>query len=472
VTAPPTAAPTAAPTGARLFTRRVATVFGAKVVTFAVSLTTTIVVSRLLGREGKGAYVAVTSMPAMLGAVGFFGLPAAVNYYSARGASVRRLLRDCSLFVAVISTLSISLLWLALPWLEKSILSDAPDDMLRLMLISVPASMLAAFVGTILYGRHEVKLYTSIMVGQAILTLAVLSLLVGGLRLGVPGAVWGSVIISFVAALAVLAAVVRVSRRREGGAPASIRSLLGYGLHAYPASITGYFSYRADVFIIQALMVGSTGALGLYSMAVTMAELIFYIPDSVTTIFMPTIAGSTPEAADERLARVSRLTVLITVASSLALIPVAWAGLNVVLPQFVDCFPAFLVLLPAVVSLSLGKILTSYIAGRGRPGPISVGAVVTLILNLVANVILIPRLGIVGAAAASLISYTAMTALMLGVAWRMSGHSPLHLIVPGMAEFRVIWIGALQILARLLRLGRVAPAARGGGGHGPGDGVA
>jgi O-antigen/teichoic acid export membrane protein len=263
-----------------------------------------------------------------------------------------------------------------------------------------------------------------------------------------------------------------VSRRREGGAPASIRSLLGYGLHAYPASITGYFSYRADVFIIQALMVGSTGALGLYSMAVTMAELIFYIPDSVTTIFMPTIAGSTPEAADERLARVSRLTVLITVASSLALIPVAWAGLNVVLPQFVDCFPAFLVLLPAVVSLSLGKILTSYIAGRGRPGPISVGAVVTLILNLVANVILIPRLGIVGAAAASLISYTAMTALMLGVAWRMSGHSPLHLIVPGMAEFRVIWIGALQILARLLRLGRVAPAARGGGGHGPGDGVA
>ncbi len=445
---------TAAP--GRPFVRRVASVFGAKIVVFGLGLVTTVVVSRLLGKEGKGAYVAVTSLLGMVGAIGLFGLPNAFNYFSARGVSVRRLLLVSIVFAAVISTFVIGLLWLTLPFLEKSILSAVGqdvgaatgDNLLRLILVAVPASVLAAFVGTILYGRHEVKLYTSIMVGQAIVTLLVLVTLVGVFRLGVPGAVLGTVTISCLGALAALVAVRHVSVRHPGGSPVAIRSLVGYGLRSYPASITGYFSYRADVFIIQVLMLRSDGPLGLYSMAVTMAELIFYIPDSVTTIFLPTIAGSTSEQADATLGRVSRLTMLVTVSCALALIPVAWIGIHLVLPQFSDCMPAFLVLLPGVVSLSLGKVMTSYIAGRGRPGPVSVGAAIALALNLAANVILIPQYGIVGAAAASLLSYTFMGALMVVVACRLSGHSILDLVLPRKEEFLVLRSVALLGAAR------------------------
>jgi O-antigen/teichoic acid export membrane protein len=446
-----------ASTGSNTFIRRVSTLFGAKIIVFGLGLMTTVVVSRLLGPAGKGAYVAVTALPAMLGAIGTFGLPGAINYYSARGASVSRLLRSSIIFVTVIAVVSVAVLWRTLPWLESSVLRAAPDDMLRVILIAIPAGMLASFVGTILYGRNEVKIYTSIMVGQSIATLLILVLLVGVIRLGVPGAVWGSVTISCLGALAVLLAVRYVGRRHPEGTPASARSLVSYGLRAYPAGITGYFNYRADTFLIQALMLNAAGPLGLYSMAVTMAELIFYIPDSVTTIFMPAVAGSTPEEADLKLGRVSRLTMLVTVSSSLALVPAAWIGLHLVLPGFVDCYAAFLVLLPGVVSLSLGKVLTTYLAGRGRPGVISVGAGVTLVLNLVANVILIPIFGIVGAAAASLISYTAMTAMMLVVACRLSHHSPFFLILPGTTEVRVIWATGLRGLAMIRRRVRPAP---------------
>jgi O-antigen/teichoic acid export membrane protein len=287
------------------------------------------------------------------------------------------------------------------------------------------------------------------MVGQSIATLVILVLFVGVLRMGVRGAVWGSVIISCLGAVAVLLAIRHVSIRHPEGAPASTRSLVSYGVRAYPAGITGYFSYRADVFLIQALLLRSDGPLGLYSMAVTMAELIFYIPDAVTTIFLPTVAGSTAEAADAKLGRVSRLTMLVTVSCAVALVPAAWVGLHLVLPQFIDCMPAFLVLLPGVVSLSLGKVMTSYIAGRGRPGPISVGAALTLGLNLVANVILIPQYGIVGASLSSLVSYTVMAVLMVAVACRISGLSPFALIVPRKEEFLVLRRVALQAFARL-----------------------
>jgi stage V sporulation protein B len=442
----------------RPFARRVVSVFGAKVVVFGLGLITTVVISRLLGPDGKGAFVGVTALPALVGTVGVFGLPYAINYYAAKGNSVRGLLVTSILFVAVISAVVVAVLWLTLPWLERSIFS-APveklgqgtgDQMLRLILIAVPAGLLGTFVGTILYGRHEVKLYTSIMVGQAFATLLVLVAAVGVLRLGVPGAVGGSVIVSCLGAAAAILAVRHVANRNPGGTPVSVRSVVSYGARVYPAGIMGYFNYRADTLLIQALLVKSAGPLGLYSMAVTMAELLFFIPDAVNTIFMPTVVGSTAEEANAKLGRVSRTTFLVTVAGSIALIPVAWLGIHIVLPDFNDCLPAFLVLLPAVVSLSLSKVMTSYITGRGRPGPVSIGAAITLVLNLVANVLLIPPFGIIGAAAASLLSYATMALLMVVVACRMSGLSPLALVVPRREEFMTLRAVAVLAIARVM----------------------
>jgi O-antigen/teichoic acid export membrane protein len=107
------------------------------------------------------------------------------------------------------------------------------------------------------------------------------------------------------------------------------------------------------------------------------------------------------------------------------------------------------------VSLSLSKVLTSYLAGRGRLGPLSTGAVITLVLNLVANVLLIPRFGIAGAAGASLISYTAMALMMLAVTSRVSRQSPLSLIVPGKEEILVIrWVAARGLSGAMARVRR------------------
>jgi len=203
-----------------------------------------------------------------------------------------------------------------------------------------------------------------------------------------------SVIVTWLLAIVTEIAVAQMfwggSKEREES-PLSYRALVSYGSRLYPASITGYFNYRIDTFIIQALMVASSGPLGLYNMAVTMAELLFYVPDSVTMIFLPRVSGATPDEADAFLPRVARLNMLLTCLGAAGLIPVAYIGIHLVLPKFAPCLPAFYVLLPGVLSISLAKVLTSYLAGRGRPGPVSVGATVAVVANVVANFILIPR---------------------------------------------------------------------------------
>lgn len=452
------------------FTRRVSAVFSTKVVAFAISLATTLVISRVLGPAGKGEYVAVLAVPGLLGAIGVFGLPSAVNYFSARGTSVRGLLEVGLILTAILSAILIALVWISMPWLEQvlhwvyptaihvwyvpgggkvigSTLDRSTADMVEVVLIVIPAALLTTFAASVLYGRQQVRTYSAILIGQGAITLVLSTLLVAVFRFGVPGAVASSIVVTWLAAAADVVAVGLLARRMPPGSRVSYRGLAGYGFKVYPASITSYFNYRIDTYIIQAVMLSPEAPLGLYSMAVTMAELIFYVPDSVTMIFLPRVAGLPQAEADALLPRVSRLTVLMTVLAALALVPTAWLGIHLVLPNSTTV-SAFYVLLPAVISLSVSKVMSSYVAGRGRPGPISVGSVIAVCVNIAANLILIPIYGIVGASLASLISYTASAAILLAVACRLSRHSLWQLIVPRGEEVRILVAGARRGLAR------------------------
>jgi O-antigen/teichoic acid export membrane protein len=432
------------------FARRVGGILATRVIQFALALPASIIISRLLGPTDKGAYVAVTTLPGMLAALGLLGLPSAVNYFAGRGSSVRSLVRATTLFTVVLSGLLVGIIWISLPALENSFLRAAPDDLARVILITVPMGMLATFGGTLLYGRQTIRTYNMILIAQSAVTLIAAVILVGVLHLGLRGAVAGTIVASTFLMVAVLLDVRGLRRRDRAGEGVSLRALISYGGRVYPAAVTGYFNYRADTYLIQALLLAPGRALGLYSIAVTFAELVFYVPDSVSAMLLPRIAGATPEDADLILGRIGRLTMLITMAAAIALIPTAAIGIHLVLPAYDDSLPAFLVLLPGVVSLSLAKVMTSYLSGRGRPGVVSIGAIVALIANIGLNLLFIPSLGIVGASLSSLISYTLLAGMMLIAASRLAGKSSLSLFVPGRAEVGLLLTGLGHVAGRVM----------------------
>jgi O-antigen/teichoic acid export membrane protein len=69
--------------------------------------------------------------------------------------------------------------------------------------------------------------------------------------------------------------------------------------------------------------------------------------------------------------------------------------------DFVDAGVALRWILPGIVAYSIVAVLSRYVVGRGRPGLGTLILVGGLGANLVANLVLIPRFGIVGAAASS-----------------------------------------------------------------------
>jgi O-antigen/teichoic acid export membrane protein len=431
------------------FARRVAAVFTTQVSLFAIALVNSILLSRILGPEDKGSYAAIVTLPTMLSSFGTLGLPSAANYFAGKGVSLKSLTRAALILTVVVSAILVGLVWIVLPELEKSILSAARayDNLLRAIVLIVPLSILSAFGGSILYGRQAVRVYNLIQLAAAAFLLVAVVAVVAVARGGVAGAVACSVATAILTVLLVMGAVYSLARSDRRGDPVSYRGLASYGARSYPASLSGYFSYRADTYIIQASLASQdpTGPLGLYTQAVTMDELVFYVPNSIATLFLPRVAGSTHEDSSRMVARVGRLTTLLTLCVVVALIPVAFLGIYVILPRFTGCLPAFAALLPGMVTLSIGKVMMSYIGGRGRPGLVAVGSTIALAVNVALNLVFIPAFGIVGASLASDVSYTIQAGVAVYFAARLSGNSVLALTVPGREEVRL----AATTLARL-----------------------
>jgi O-antigen/teichoic acid export membrane protein len=199
------------------------------------------------------------------------------------------------------------------------------------------------------------------------------------------------------------------------------RELIQYGLIYYPASLASFFSYRVDGYLIAFLVPDASASLGYYSMAVGLAEMVFLFPRAVWTMFSPHVAGAPREESDRQVAMVSRVTLLVTSVFALLFIPAAAVGIWVLLPAFTPSFAPFLVLLPGVTILSAANVVSGYMRGIGRPGIVSSINVVGLAANIGANLILIPALGIVGAAAASLFSYSLTALVLTVVAAHLSG---------------------------------------------------
>jgi O-antigen/teichoic acid export membrane protein len=441
------------------FARRIMGVFATRVVRYAVGFATSFVLARVLGPAGRGAYYLVTLTPTTLVALGQLGLPSAVSFFAGRGRSGTSLLRVSLVVVVVLSSLLIAATLLALPWLEETVLKAAEGELVRLALISLPFQFLASFVGSALIGRQVLRNYNLILVAQSVLMLALIALFVGVLDMGVLGAVLANVTTAGVAALAITVELRRAIRDdpEEPARPGiRIGELVDYGAKSYPASVAGFFNYRADVFLLSAFL-GDPAAIGLYSLAVSLAELTFFVPDSVSTVFFPRVASSDRRTADDLAPVVSRFTVLLTGLAVIGLIPVAFGAVYLIIPDFAPSLPPFLIILPGILALSVSKILSSYVSGLGLPLRVAFVSSSALGVNLVANLVLIPLYGIHGAAAASLISYTAHALMLLVITSRLSHRSPLAYLVPTGAEWQRLRSGLRELRDR--SSGRRPPTA-------------
>lgn len=443
------------------FVPRVAGVLATRVTQFALGLALTYTLAHLLGPAGRGVSYVVLLIPGTLFAIATFGFPSSITFFSGRGRSLPSLRRAALLLSGTASVWLIAAALIALPFLQTNLLDTVPSGLVYLVLIAMPFQLAGSLMGSVLYGRQVIRAFNLISLAQAAATLLLVLVLVGLLDLSVTGAVLGYAVASISACLAIYRELRRAERvLADPTAPsASIREIVAYGLRLYPGVVTSFFNYRADVFLLNWLLaptvaLGKAGQVGLYSIAVSLAEMAFYVPDSISSILFPRVASGLRADADRTVPTIARLTVTITFVCALALVPAALIGVHLLLPEYAGSLPALVAILPGVVALGLSKVLAGYLTGLGQARPTVIASSTALVLNVVFNLLLIPPWGIVGAAIASLISYGVHAGLMLRASCRASGAPLRAFLVPTRADAQLLLGGIRAMAGRLQRPSR------------------
>jgi O-antigen/teichoic acid export membrane protein len=275
--------------------------------------------------------------------------------------------------------------------------------------------------------------------------------LAGVLGLGLWGAILAYVGTSIIQFVGFVYAAMRVSRTVPSPTRVGIPELFRYGLRYYPGSITLFFGYRADVYLLALLLADAAAPLGYYSLAVSFAELVFFLPNAVAVFFFPHVAGASHEDSARQVPLVSRVTLLLTALTGIALVPVSAFMINWLLPAFQETLAPLYILLPGVVAISVSKVLAGYLSGLGRTGTTSLVSIGAFALNVVMNLVLIPPYGIRGAAAASLISYTASSVVYSILSPRPAGVSWMAFWIHRRSDVRFTLETSAGMLRRLLR---------------------
>jgi len=431
------------------FSDRVVIVFITQVFGATVGIVNGFLMARLLGPAAKGDYYLLVLIPATAMVLIQLGLPQAFGFFAARGQTLG-IVAKTVILTAALSLGAFLIVMLILPFLQDTILHSIGVPLILFAFLALPLALNATFTTGIVLGRQAVRWYAAVNMAYPLVTTVMIIVLLGHFGLSTGGAIGVYLIASVIQTVGFLIAAARVSAANKDAEPVSYRRLFGYGLPFYPGSITLFFSYRADVYVIAWLMADPAAPLGYYSMAVGLAELVFFFPNAVSTLFFPHVSGSAREDADRQVPMVTRVTLLITAVVAIAVVPVSTLMIYVFLPAFVPSLVPLFVLLPGVVALCATKVVSGYVSGLGMTGTTSIVNVGAFILNIAVNIVLIPRYGIVGASAASLISYSTSSVVFTMIAARLSHTNVLDFWVPRVSDFRYVIGTSLGLARRIL----------------------
>jgi O-antigen/teichoic acid export membrane protein len=192
-------------------------------------------------------------------------------------------------------------------------------------------------------------------------------------------------------------------------------------VQSWGSTLLQQVNYRLDILILGGF--ASARAVGVYSVAVTVTSIAGILPQALGTVLFPRVASLdestltgdiTAEESDAAVAKSIRHGVLLSLPAGVAIsvllvvaIPLLYGS------KFADSTALGFVLLPGVLLLGISKVLSYAISGRGYPRYVLYVGAITVPLTLALYFALIPPFHAWGAAAASLVSYTATTALML-----------------------------------------------------------
>lgn len=365
-------------------------------------LLSNILITRVLGPEGKGVMSLLLAFPLITVMISMLGLDEATVYFlGGKKFQYSEVLGWAILNTVIISAITIGLLLFLKNWLVTSVIKNINTEFLLVAIFCIPFQIFFQYESAILLVSKNIFGYNLLSVLRNLLLF--LAQLVLILKFGLRGGIY-SILLGFsIATLAGLFLIRKLGKPRFTRQFDFEKKSISYGMRSVLGLIFHYLTRRLDLFIINFFL--NTAQVGFYSIALMLAELPWYIPQAFGTVLFPHVSGMDKEQAHEFSATVCRNTVFITVVASVLLIILAKPLIGIFFSsRFYPALVPFYLHLPGTIALGITRILGGNFQGTGKPEFGTLMALVSFLTTVVLDLILIPRWGINGAAIAASIS--------------------------------------------------------------------
>lgn len=411
-------------------------------VQFGLTGLASILITRSLGPEGRGAYAVLLAIATTTMIVGNLSIePAHVSLWH-RAGDRGAIAANSVLLGPALGIAAVGGAVLVVAAAGPGVVPVPGYGLLAIVLAAVPFGVTVQYLNSVLTLRARIETVNrGVMLGTFVYAGSLtLWWCTGRLSLPYVVALWA------LHSSAPLAVLVPAARPRPRDAdPSFARHAIGVGLRYHPGQVSRYLLSRVDVLILNALT--DNAAVGIYSLAVTLVEMTRVLADTVAQIVLPgQVAGETAAAA-ALTARAARLSVLL----SLGGIGVVAVAAPVAIPvvygaAFGASVGPLLVLAPGLLALGATRPVGSFLLRLDRPYLMSAINMAALATDVALNMVLIPAHGVAGCALASTVAYCVLAALQAAWFARATG-TPVRALLPAPGDVRYL-LGTARRLAR------------------------
>ena len=391
--------------------------FISQIVNLVTSFGTSILLSRVLGPEGRGDYILILTSAGFLVQFFTFGIESSITHFIASSKiNVSKLMISVLIFVALIIFLIITGT-LLVSFYTNRLLIPSPNIHYYVILIFL---VLFTFLQNVLVSiLNGVKAFRTVII---ISTLTNILILISSLMFFVfwkdkPGItiplLYVTAAVHFTITMLYIYNFTKYVHLKKGSGLMNRKEMnwfFTYAFISFAGSVIQYLNYKMDFWVINYYW--GSSSLGIYSLSASLAQLLWILPQSVATIMFPMTSFYKHDELVTITERLVRISVFITFLIVLPLfilapffIPFLFGG------EFSDSAVYFRQFLIGIFPFIVIKILASVFAGIGKVSYNLVAAIVGFIAGSIAYLILIPRLGLTGGVVGSIISYVLTTSV-------------------------------------------------------------
>jgi O-antigen/teichoic acid export membrane protein len=393
------------------FLKDLISVFNSRAAVILFGLGTSIVQARFLGPEGNGTIAALLVYPSLFMSIGSLGIRQSTTYYVGQNKNTVEEIYGAALSIWLLtSVISFTVCFFLIHFMTKD---NFPMTQVLLVLIAIPFSLYNTYSSGIFLGKQNIREFNRINWLPALINCLFTFLLIGPIPLGVTGSLIGSFLSVFILSFVVFNKMRRQMTFRINFKWTLINGMLRLGL-VYAASLLIInLNYKVDVILLERLSTKSE--LGIYSKGVSIIQYLWEVPMLLSTlIFSRSAAAKDPKLFSQQVCRLLRFAAVLILVASIVLFFLSPYVIRIMYGlRFEGSIMVLKLLMPGILLLTIFKVLNMDMAGKGKPWLSMQAMIPAVILNIVLNILWIPKYGANGSALASTVSYSLAALIFL-----------------------------------------------------------